>query len=543
MSIYTHTHAFPFSSLSFHRFILSRIQKYFHQPRACTYSHNQSFCAQGHFNEFNFSLEIQEYQRENIQWSYDDFYFQTNTKCIELIEGKRTGMLSLLDEQCIMPNGNDETFCTKLKNDIPDHPHLYTAKMKGSKFTLKHYAAEVVYDAEGFCFKNKDPVQPAIVDLMHSSRSKYVQKLFASHYDKLEQAQNKNKGPRGQSSLIFESVTSQFKRQLADLMLRINAAQPHFVRCINPNSHKTPQKLEPEMILDQLRCSGLMEAVRVSRAGFPVRMPHQDFVNRFALLIAVPPSNDIMQIASKMCTGLRIPSEHYRMGKTKVFMRREINDKLEEERSKLLVKQALTLQRVVRGHLARTFVKYLRVMRQKAAVSMQRMVRRLLVRRWYLDMLDKRKRLLEQQERERRAAAAASGTAVAPAPAAQAAPSASAPVSTPSANRPAQPKPATSTNPSTVAPGTTNQFAQRVIPAGMVSQQVVDELELSLSSVRELYYNERSSQLALSNLVKEIHSLQDPDEILKRIKHLEDKIATQVSAVMCMHHTCTFVCM
>jgi myosin-5 len=80
------------------------------------------------------------------------------------------------------------------------------------------------------------------------------------------------------STIIFESVTSQFKRQLSDLMLRINVAHPHFVRCINPNSVKEPNKLEPEMILDQLRCSGLMEAVRVSRAGFPVRLLHADFI-------------------------------------------------------------------------------------------------------------------------------------------------------------------------------------------------------------------------------------------------------------------------
>ena len=319
-------------------------------------NHFEQFCInyaneklQGHFNEFNFSLEIQEYQRENVQWSYDDFYFQTNTRAIELIEGKRTGMLALLDEQCIMPNGSDETYCTKLKNEIPSHPHLYTAKMRGMKFTLKHYAAEVIYDADGFCFKNKDPVQPAIVELMHKSRSTYVQQLFKTHWQQMQEqpSNGKTPGKRGAgSSLIFESVTAQFKRQLVDLMERINAAQPHFVRCINPNSQKAAHKMEPEMILDQLRCSGLMEAVRVSRAGFPIRMLHQDFINRFSILIPVPAGGDSQSQAGRMCQGLRIPQEHYRMGKTKVFMRREINDKLEEERSKLLVKQALLLQRV-----------------------------------------------------------------------------------------------------------------------------------------------------------------------------------------------------
>ena len=255
-------------------------------------NHFEQFCInyaneklQGHFNEYNFSLEIQEYQREDIEWSYADFQFQTNTKCIEMIEGKRTGMLALLDEQCIMPNGNDDTYCTKLKSEIPDNQFLYSKKMKGTLFTIKHYAAEVIYDAMGFCFKNKDPVQPSIVEIMSQSTSGYVRDMFHKHMTHMvgkvgsngsnaRQTPQKGKG----STIIFESVTSQFKRQLADLMTRIHAAHPHFVRCINPNSKKEANKLEPEMILDQLRCSGLMEAVRVSRAGFPVRMPHADFI-------------------------------------------------------------------------------------------------------------------------------------------------------------------------------------------------------------------------------------------------------------------------
>lgn len=254
-------------------------------------NHFEQFCInyaneklQGHFNEYNFSLEIEEYKRENIEWSYTDFQFQTNTKCIEMIEGKRSGMLALLDEQCIMPNGNDETFCTKLKTEIPDNQYLYSKKMKGTQFTLKHYAAEVVYDAVGFCFKNKDPVQPSIVEIMSASTSGYVRDMFQGHMARMNEGGSANNSRRAGpgkgkgSTIIFESVTSQFKRQLADLMTRIHAAHPHFVRCINPNSKKEPNKLEPEMILDQLRCSGLMEAVRVSRAGFPVRMQHEDFI-------------------------------------------------------------------------------------------------------------------------------------------------------------------------------------------------------------------------------------------------------------------------
>ena len=482
-------------------------------------NHFEQFCInyaneklQGHFNEFNFSLEIQEYQKEDIQWSYEDFYFQTNTKCIEMIEAKRTGMLALLDEQCLMPNGNDETYCTKLKSEIQDNPYIYTAKMKGTQFTLKHYAAEVVYDAQGFCFKNKDPVQPSMLELLSISHNEYIRQIFQDHLSKMEQ--NTKKGPKGQSSLFFESVTSKFKRQLTDLMMRINAAQPHFVRCINPNSQKEPGKLEPEMILDQLRCSGLMEAVRVSRAGFPVRVLHRDFTSRFSILVQ-PPPGDLRIAATHMCRSLRMPDEHYRVGKTKIFMRREIYDKLEEERSRLLVGQVKILQRVVRGHLARVLVKKIRLLRKASCVTIQRFIRMRLAKQVYQDLLERRRRM---QEAEARAQA-------------QALPSPASPDSNVHQHADNFHGVAMSDNAPSL-PGRSPRSPTRVgylsrSPQMDMQARIIEELEVQLTSVRELYYNERASQLALSNLVREVHMLKDPEEIVKRIKALEDKIQSQ----------------
>ena len=340
---------------------------------------------QGHFNEFNFSLEVKEYEREQIQWSYDDFYFQTNTKCIELIEGKRTGVLSLLDEQCIMPNGCDETFCLKL-SQIVDHPHLQLARMSVTQFTIKHYAADVVYDVQGFCAKNKDPVQPALMELLSTGSAPYVQALFQDNGILKTDAQRiRTTFPaRGSSTIIFESVTAKFKRQLTDLMMRIYAAQPHFVRCINPNSKKIARQLEPEMVLDQLRCSGLMEAVRVSRAGFPVRILHSDFVSRFSLL--VEPSKSAItakdQVQSMM-NVLKAQHDTYRIGITKLFLRRDVHEKLEEDRSRLLVRQALEIQRMCRGHIARNYVRFLKQLRWESAIQLQRHIRKSLAHFWY----------------------------------------------------------------------------------------------------------------------------------------------------------------
>ena len=115
-------------------------------------------------------------------------------------------------------------------------------KMSTAQFTVKHYAAHVTYDAQGFCFKNKDPVLPAVVELMAERTSPYVRSLFQAPSPAMPASAGEGLSTpsRGRSTIIFESVTMQFKKQLVDLMHRINAAQPHFVRCINPNAEKVP---------------------------------------------------------------------------------------------------------------------------------------------------------------------------------------------------------------------------------------------------------------------------------------------------------------
>jgi len=159
------------------------------------------------------------------------------------------------------------------------------------------------------------------------------------------------------------------------------------VRCIN--GEKVPGVLSPEMILDQLRCSGLMEAVRVSRAGFPVRILHDDFISRYQLLTATLHTGnmDDKTCVQRMIQLLGAADDDYRVGLTKVFMRRSLHDRLEEDRSSLLVRDAKTIQRVCRGHRARAYVKLLRQLRLDAVFLLQRMVQMCLERSKYTQKL------------------------------------------------------------------------------------------------------------------------------------------------------------
>jgi myosin heavy subunit len=129
---------------------------------------------QQHFNQFIFKLEQEEYVREQIDWS--QVSFPDNQDCLDLIESKRpAGVLTLLDEQCLLQTGSDEGFARKcFESLVKEHPRFtVSAKQKvAGQFSIRHYAGEVVYTAAGFVEKNKDQIHREATDLLLASRSR-----------------------------------------------------------------------------------------------------------------------------------------------------------------------------------------------------------------------------------------------------------------------------------------------------------------------------------------------------------------------------------
>lgn len=77
---------------------------------------------------------------------------------------------------------------------------------------------------------------------------------------------------------------AKFAEQLRDLRHRIDSTAPHYIRCLKPNDELLPDEFDPKQIVEQLRYSGVLEAVRVSRAGYPTRYPHGQFMSRYYML-------------------------------------------------------------------------------------------------------------------------------------------------------------------------------------------------------------------------------------------------------------------
>ena len=135
------------------------------------------------FNHHMFVLEQEEYKKEGIVWEFIDFGLDL-AACIELIE-KPMGILSMLEEECIVPKGSDTSYVEKMyKQHLGKSPNFLkpavkgVAKDKAPHFELKHYAGCVAYNCNGWLERNKDPINACTVELMSQSKDHLVPILF-----------------------------------------------------------------------------------------------------------------------------------------------------------------------------------------------------------------------------------------------------------------------------------------------------------------------------------------------------------------------------
>nr|CAD1819013.1 unnamed protein product [Ananas comosus var. bracteatus] len=225
---------------------------------------------QQHFNQHVFKMEQEEYTKEEIDWSYIEFI--DNQDILDLIEKKPGGIIALLDETCMLPRSTHETFAQKLYQTFKDHPRFSKPKFSQSGFTIHHYAGDVTYQTELFLDKNKDYVVNEHQALLNASECHFVSSLFPL----LSEDSSK--------SSKFSSIGLRFKQQLQTLLETLSATEPHYVRCVKPNNLLKPAIFENSNVIQQLRCGGVLEAIRISCAGYPTRRTFDEFVDRFGVL-------------------------------------------------------------------------------------------------------------------------------------------------------------------------------------------------------------------------------------------------------------------
>ncbi|KAM9311373.1 unconventional myosin-Va isoform 3-T3 [Gastrophryne carolinensis] len=338
---------------------------------------------QQQFNLHVFKLEQEEYMKEQIPWTLIDFY--DNQPCINLIEAKM-GILDLLDEECKMPKGTDNTWAQKLYNT-----HLKTCslfekpRLSNVAFIIKHFADKVEYQCEGFLEKNKDTVFEEQVKVLKASKFKLLTELFKDDEQVTSPTSTTSTGrtllsrtglrkPKAEqaSKEHKKTVGHQFRNSLHLLMETLNATTPHYVRCIKPNDFKYPFTFDSKRAVQQLRACGVLETIRISAAGFPSRWTYQEFFSRYRVLMK---QKDVLPDRRQTCKNvlekLILDKDKYQFGKTKIFFRAGQVAYLEKIRADKLRMACIRIQKTIRGWLLRK--KYLRM--KKAAINIQRHVR------------------------------------------------------------------------------------------------------------------------------------------------------------------------
>ncbi|XP_036929316.1 myosin-10 isoform X5 [Acanthopagrus latus] len=346
------------------------------------------------FNHTMFILEQEEYQREGIEWNFIDFGLDLQP-CIDLID-KPThppGVLALLDEECWFPRATDRSFVEKLSGEQGSHPKFFRSKQPRGEadFSIIHYAGKVDYKANDWLVKNMDPLNDNVASLLHQSSDHFVSELW-KEVDRIvgldQVSTGENSGPVnfGAAGLktkkgMFRTVGQLYKESLTKLMATLRNTNPNFLRCIIPNHEKRAGKLSPHLVLDQLRCNGVLEGIRICRQGFPNRIPFQEFRQRYEILTpnAIPRAfMDGKQASELMIRALELDHNLFRVGQSKVFFRAGVLAHLEEERDLKITDTIIRFQSVSRGYLARkAFMKKqqqlsaLRVMQRNCAAYLK----------------------------------------------------------------------------------------------------------------------------------------------------------------------------
>ncbi|XP_022682843.1 myosin-17 isoform X6 [Setaria italica] len=311
---------------------------------------------QQHFNQNVFKMEQEEYTREQINWSYIEFV--DNQDVLDLIEKKPGGIIALLDEACMFPKSTHETLSQKLYEKFKNHKRFTKPKLSRTAFTIQHYAGDVTYQSDQFLDKNKDYVVAEHQELLNASKCSFVSVLFPPATEENTKSSK-------------SSIASRFKMQLHELMETLSSTEPHYIRCIKPNSVLKPAIFENTNVLQQLRCSGVLEAIRISCAGYPTRKLFHDFLHRFRVLAPeiLKEKNDEKVACQKILD--KIGLQGYQIGRTKVFLRAGQMAELDARRTEMRNNAARGVQSQYRTHVAREQFLVLR----DASICLQSFVR------------------------------------------------------------------------------------------------------------------------------------------------------------------------
>ncbi|KAJ8334901.1 hypothetical protein SKAU_G00405400 [Synaphobranchus kaupii] len=305
------------------------------------------------FIELILRQEQDEYQREGITWQHIEYF--NNQIIVDLVEQPHKGIISILDEACLSVGKVTDIICLEsMDTKLGQHPHYTSRKLCPTDksmefhrdFRIRHYAGDVTYSVEGFLDKNKDPLFQDFKRLMYNSEDPVLKEMWPEGKLRITEV---TKRPLTAATL--------FKNSIIALVDKLACKEPYYVRCIKPNEMKSPVLFDDARCHHQVAYLGLLENVRVRRAGFAYRQPYARFLQRYKMTCEYTWPNHLMatdQEAVKAIIDHHGFQSDVAYGHTKLFVRTPRSlFTLEQERAALIPILVLFLQKVWRGALAR----------------------------------------------------------------------------------------------------------------------------------------------------------------------------------------------
>jgi len=332
------------------------------------------------FNQHMFTLEQEEYVREGLDWANVDFGMDLQ-KCIDMFE-KPMAFLAIFEEESLFPKATDQTFAEKLMTNMLGKWTQFAKPNPrpdpDAHFAVIHYAATVSYNLTGWLEKNKDPLNDTIVEMIKNGSNSLAIQCFADHpgqpLEAPKDAPDRKKKGGG------KTVSSYFKGQLDDLMTTLYKTEPHFIRCVVPNTHKQPGGVEPGLVMHQYQCNGVLAGIAICRKGFPNKMQYPEFKARYNILAAklVAKAKNDKAAAAAVMDVVKLDKEKFRLGHTKVFFRAGVGGWMEEQREDKIGSVLAWLQAGARGKASR--MKFKKLQDQKLALyACQRALRNMMI--------------------------------------------------------------------------------------------------------------------------------------------------------------------
>uniref|UniRef100_A0A8C1YG99 non-specific serine/threonine protein kinase n=1 Tax=Cyprinus carpio TaxID=7962 RepID=A0A8C1YG99_CYPCA len=350
---------------------------------------------QFYFNQHIFAWEQDEYLNEDVDARVIEY--EDNRPLLDLFLQKPMGMLALLDEESRFPQATDQTLVEKFEDNLKSK-NFWRPKRVDLGFGIHHYAGKVIYNAGGFLAKNRDALPADIVLLLRSSENELICKLVTHPLTKtgnLAHTKGKAAGsarmgtqqsqrtinfaksigdtthhPRETTNMKTQTVASYFRYSLMDLLSKMVAGQPHFVRCIKPNNDRQAHKFDREKVLIQLRYTGILETAKIRRQGYSHRILFNNFIERYSILAFR--ANEEPAVNPETCAVIleKAKLENWVLGKTKVFLKY-----YHAEQLNLMVRQTtdriVLVQAYVRGWLAFKRYRLILEKREQSAVVLQ----------------------------------------------------------------------------------------------------------------------------------------------------------------------------